>query len=40
MERDTQRMRDGRPYVFTSLKRGEGVETIAEFILERGFGRA
>ena len=40
MERDTVRMREGRPYVFTSLKRGEGVATIAEFILQRGFGRA
>ena len=39
MERDTRRMREGRPYVFSSLKRGEGVAAIAAFILERGFGR-
>ncbi len=39
MERDTIRMRDGRPYVFASLKRGEGVQAIAGFILERGFGQ-
>jgi urease accessory protein len=40
MERDTVRMRDGRPYVFASLKRGEGVGTIADFILQRGFGQS
>jgi len=39
MEQDTRRMREGRPYVFSSLKRGEGVEAIAAFVLERGFGR-
>jgi len=38
MERDTRRMRDGRAYVFTSLRHGDGVETVANFILERGFG--
>jgi urease accessory protein len=39
MERDTRCMREGRPYVFSSLKLGDGVEAIAAFILERGFGR-
>jgi urease accessory protein len=38
MERDTIRMRAGRPYVFASLKRGHGVADIARFILQRGFG--
>lgn len=36
MERDARRMRGGRPFVFTNLKRGEGAERIAEFIIETG----
>lgn len=32
MEQDAKRMRGERPCVFSSLKRGEGIETIAEFI--------
>jgi urease accessory protein len=38
MERDTRRMRADRPYVFTNLRAGIGVEFVAGFILERGFG--
>jgi urease accessory protein len=40
MERDTRRMREGRPYVFTSLKHQDGVGAIADFIYGRGFGAA
>jgi urease accessory protein len=36
MESDTLRMRGKRPFVFTSLKSGEGVEQIANFIIEDG----
>ena len=36
MEADTLRMRVNRPFVFTNLKRGEGVEPIASFIIELG----
>jgi urease accessory protein len=36
MEADTVRMRASRPFVFTNLKSGEGVEQIATFIIEHG----
>jgi urease accessory protein len=36
MKADTVRMRVGRPFVFTDLKIGFGVEEIARFIIERG----
>jgi urease accessory protein len=36
MEADTVRMRANRPFVFTNLKSGEGVEQIAAFIIEQG----
>ena len=36
MKADTIRMRVGRPFVFTDLKRGLGVEEIARFIIEQG----
>jgi urease accessory protein len=36
MKADTVRMRGGRPFVFTDLKRGLGVEEIARFIIEQG----
>ena len=36
MKADTIRMRVGRPFVFTDLKIGFGVEEIARFIIERG----
>ena len=32
MERDTQRMRRDKPFVFTNLKAREGLETIIEFL--------
>ena len=36
MEADTQRMRQGRPYVFTNLRAGVGVDVVACFIEEAG----
>jgi urease accessory protein len=36
MEADTLRMRGKRPFVFSNLKSGEGVEPIATFIIEKG----
>jgi urease accessory protein len=36
MENDTKRMRGERPFVFTNLKTGEGVPTIARFLERQG----
>ena len=36
MEADARRMRQTRPFVFTNLKSGEGVEQIVGFIVEKG----
>jgi urease accessory protein len=36
MERDAGRMRAARPYVFSDMKRGEGVERIVEFLRVEG----
>ncbi|MGB5737633.1 MAG: urease accessory protein UreG [Thiohalocapsa sp.] len=36
MERDTQRMRGERPFVFTNLRAGEGVNDIVSFIVREG----
>jgi urease accessory protein len=36
MERDTMRMRGKRPFVFSSLKSGLGVEQVASFVIEKG----
>jgi len=32
MERDAKRARGGRPYVFTNLKDGTGVDTVVEWV--------
>ena len=39
MERDARRMRGARPFVFTNLKTGQGLESVAQFIIERGMLR-
>src|SRR2546426_8640580 len=36
MEADARRMRVKRPFVFTNLKSGEGVDQIATFVIEKG----
>ncbi len=36
MEADTARMREGRPYVFTNLRTGEGLDQICEFLITEG----
>jgi len=36
MERESKRMRGPRPFVFSNLRTGEGVEEIARFIEEKG----
>ena len=36
MEADAKRMRTRRPFIFSNLKSGQGVDQIADFILEKG----
>jgi urease accessory protein len=36
MERDARRMRGDRPLVFTDLKAGEGVDSVARFVVVAG----
>lgn len=36
MEADTQRMRPNRPYVFTNLKTGIGLDVIIDFVVKQG----
>jgi urease accessory protein len=36
MARDAARMRAPRPFVFTNLKEGEGLDQVAAFVLEAG----
>ena len=36
MDRDAKRMRGVRPFVFTNMRKGDGVEKIAKFIEEKG----
>lgn len=36
MDRDSRRMRGERPFLFTNIKAGEGVERVVRFIVERG----
>ena len=36
MERDAKRMRGARPFVFTNLRIGDGVDAIARFIEDKG----
>ena len=35
MERDTERMRPGRPWCFTNLQSGEGLERVEAFLLQQ-----
>jgi urease accessory protein len=36
MDRDARKMRGEKPFVFTNLKRGEGLETVADFVIRAG----
>jgi urease accessory protein len=36
MEADTRRMRGERPFVFTNLRTGEGLDTITRFLIREG----
>ena len=36
MDRDAKKMRGDRPFVFTNLKKGEGLSKIVDFIIETG----
>ena len=36
MERDSRKMRGERPFVFTNLKTGQGLDTIVRFIQRQG----
>lgn len=36
MKRDTLKMRGDKPFVFSNLKTGEGLESIANFIIQQG----
>jgi urease accessory protein len=36
MARDAKKMRRDRPFVFTNLKTGAGVETVVDFIVQQG----
>ena len=36
MDGDAGRMRAARPYVFTDMKRGDGIDTIVQFLRQQG----
>ncbi|NCA70550.1 MAG: urease accessory protein UreG [Sphingobacteriia bacterium] len=36
MDQDARRMRGERPFVFTNLKTGEGLDAVVDFVLEAG----
>ena len=36
MERDARRMRGERPFVFTNLKTGHGLDHVVDFIVRQG----
>jgi urease accessory protein len=36
MDRDAKKMRGERPFVFTNIKTGHGLEAVANFIVEQG----
>jgi urease accessory protein len=36
MDRDARKMRGTRPFVFTNLRTGAGLDTVEAFIIEAG----
>ncbi|MBK8174697.1 MAG: urease accessory protein UreG [Rhodospirillales bacterium] len=36
MDRDARKMRGERPFVFTNLKSGDGIDTVAQFVIIAG----
>jgi len=36
MDRDAKKMRGERPFIFSNMKTGEGVQQIIDFIIEKG----
>ena len=36
MDRDTKKMRDGKPFVFSNLKVGDGLSNVIDFIVSEG----
>lgn len=36
MDRDAKKMRGDRPFVFTCVRKGEGVDKVAEFVIRQG----
>jgi len=36
MDRDTKKMRGERPFVFSNLKKAEGLNDIIQFIINQG----
>jgi urease accessory protein len=36
MDRDARKMRGQRPFVFTCVRRGEGVDAVADFVVREG----
>jgi len=36
MERDAKKMRGDRPFIFTNLKTGQGLQGVEDFLLEQG----
>ena len=36
MDRDARKMRGDRPFLFTSIRGGEGVRAVADFVIEQG----
>jgi urease accessory protein len=36
MDRDARKMRGGKPFVFTSIRRGEGLQAVVDFVIHHG----